>query len=220
MRLTQPGDAARTHPAAAGRPLRGAPVLRQERLGRVVVARVPEHEAHAAAVGRPLDLGPDLARAEDAPVERIVAEVLEPRPHLHRGVLGALADQAHALADDLVGVHHGVAEAGNAEVIAGRVDHGTDVVEVRRQLFHALADVGVVGVEGRIAEDVRAQERPGRAQLAARLGQERRRWRAGGWPTYSAARRRRRRAGHRWGSARSRTAPRRSPWRRLPSRWR
>ena len=56
----------------------------RERGRRVVVTRVPQHPAGAARLLGAPDLGRDLGHAEDAPVERVVLEVLQPRPHLHR----------------------------------------------------------------------------------------------------------------------------------------
>src|SRR5439155_1512350 len=138
------------------------------RPARVVVTRVPEHPAAAAPLVGPADLVADLRHAEDPPVERVVPEVLQPGAHAGRRVRRALADQPHALAHDRVGVLDRVAEAGDADVVAGGIDHRADVVEVRRQLLDALADVRVVLVEGRVAEEVGGHVPAARAQLLAR----------------------------------------------------
>ena len=57
-------------------------------------------------------------------------------------------------------------------MIAGGVDHGADIVEVQGELLDALPDVGIVVVEGRVAEDIGGDERSHRPQLATRLGEE------------------------------------------------
>src|SRR5262245_31229349 len=65
--------------------------LGEERLGGVVVSRVPQHPAIRPAVRGAPDLRSDLASAEGPLVERIVAKVLQPGPHLYRRALRALA---------------------------------------------------------------------------------------------------------------------------------
>src|SRR5262249_4944133 len=138
----------------------------------VVVTRVPQHPADTATLGGATDLGLDLADAEDTPVVRVVPEVLEPGPHLYHGLLGALAGEPYALAHDLVGGRHRIAIAGYAQVIARRVHHGTNVIEVRRQLFDPLPDVRVVGVEGGVAEEVGRDVDACRPQLTPGLREE------------------------------------------------
>src|SRR5687768_15845481 len=125
--------------------------LRAERRARVAVARVPEHPAGAAALVGAADLVADLGHAEDPAVEGVVAEILQPRPHLHLRVRRPLLDEPHALAHDLERVPHRVAEPRDADVVAGGIDHRADVVEVWRQLLDPLADVGVVLVERDVA---------------------------------------------------------------------
>src|SRR5262249_27580892 len=94
------------------------------------------------------------------------------RPHAHTVDGGAALDILHALVDHFVRVLDGVPEPRDAHVIAGGIDHRTEVVEVRRQLLDALADVGVVFVERGVAEDVGGNEYPQRPELTARLAQE------------------------------------------------
>ncbi len=66
-------------------------------------------------------------------------------------------DPAHRLGDDLVGTRDGVAIPGDADVVGGRIGHRTDDVDQRREILDALADVRVVVVERRVAEDVDRQ---------------------------------------------------------------
>ena len=72
--------------------------------------------------------------------------------------------------------------ARDALVVAGRVDHRADVVQVRRQLLDALADVGVVLVERGVAEQVGGHEGAGGAELACGPWPGRRRSRAAASP--------------------------------------
>ena len=57
-------------------------------------------------------------------------------------------------------------------MVAGRVDHGADVVEARRQLLDPLPDVGVILVERGVAEDIGRHEGAGRAELSAGMLEE------------------------------------------------
>src|SRR5262249_56884710 len=107
---------------------------------RVVVARIPQHPAHATALVGAADLSPDLHDTEDPLVECVVLEVLQPRPHLDGETGRTLANQLDALVDDLVRVLHRVPEPRNSDVITRGVHHRADVIEVGRQLFDALAD--------------------------------------------------------------------------------
>src|SRR5262249_21444178 len=116
------------------------------------------HPAPPAAPVGAADLSPDLGDPEDPLVERIVLEVLQPRPDLDGETSRALPNQLDALVDDLVRVQDRIPEPGNPDVVARRVHHRADVIEVRRQLFDTLSDIGIVLVEGRVPEDVGSDE--------------------------------------------------------------
>jgi hypothetical protein len=56
--------------------------------------------------------------------------------------------------DDLVRMRDGIRVSGDTAVVARGARNRAQVVDERREILDPLADIGVVRVEGRVAEDV------------------------------------------------------------------
>src|SRR3989337_4210929 len=140
--------------------------------GRVDSAGIPQHPAVGAGVARRLGLLGNLIGAEDLSAKGIVGERLQPGPVPHRRVPRTPLTFFEREMDDLVGVLHRVAVAGDAELEARRIEHGRDDVDRRGQVLEPLADAGVVLVPADVAEGIHRREHIIRCETLARLAKE------------------------------------------------
>ena len=125
---------------------------------RIGVPCVPQHPSVGAEIFRRFNLRANFLPCEWPVVKSVVLERLEPGPEARRGQPGAFLCALQGETHNLVRVLHGVAVAGNSEMITRGIEHRRGEVELRRQLLELLADIRVIEVPADVAEDIDCKE--------------------------------------------------------------